>query len=622
MHHFRKVAGAQVPREFESPSLRKIREVFLNLHFHVTLYSSIGRAIFVYMPPAKPQSSMFGMLKRYHVSAILLAVATMVGNGLGLAIPKFISSGIDMFTAGESIATLFYIQFLILSVIIFLFTYFQGVFQSYLSEKAAYDIREELADKISRMTFARLEQETPAKLLTNLTSDIDAIKVFLSMGVSTIISSVVVIIGAAILLLRIDWKLALAVLTVVPLVGVIFFVVFKKLGPLFKKTQEFIDSFNTIISESIIGSAVVRVFNSGTLEGSKFSIKNTAARDNGLEILKLFSLVIPAIGAISNVSALIILILGGKFVISGSMSLGDFTAFNSYVFILIFPFIMLGFVSNIISRAQTSYNRIRAITDLPEESDSGTIATVIQGDIDVRNATLIYGEKKVLNDVSFSIKAHTKTAIIGPTAAGKTQLLQVLMGLTALNSGEVSYDGHPLKAYSKQTLYSHVALVFQDSVLFNMSLKENIAFSSAVAEEHMQKAIEVAELHDFIDALPKGFESIVSERGTSLSGGQKQRIMLARALALNPKVILLDDFTARVDEATEKKILANIEKHYPDITIVSVTQKIRSVEHFDTIILLMEGEVIAQGTHTELSQTSPEYAQIIESQKSTHTYEN
>ena len=574
------------------------------------------------MPPVKPQSSMFGLLKRYYVSALFLAIATMVGNGLGLAVPKFISVGIDTFSKGESIATTFYIQFLILSVVIFLFTYFQGVFQTYLSEKAAYDIREELADKISRMTFARLEQETPAKLLTNLTSDIDAIKSFLSMGVATVISSVVVIIGAATLLLRIDWKLALAVLTVVPLVGVMFFVVFKKLGPLFKKTQELIDSFNTIISESIIGSAIVRVFHSGRLEHVKFNTKNTAARNNGIEILKLFSLVIPAIGAISNVAALIILLLGGKYVISGTMSLGDFTAFNSYVFILIFPFIMLGFVSNIISRAQTSYNRIRAIIDLPEEADSGTVTAAIQGDIEVRNATLIYGEKKVLNDVSFSSKAHTKTAIIGPTAAGKTQLLQVLMGLTALNSGEVRYDGHPLKDYSKQTLYSHVALVFQDSVLFNMSLKENIAFSSSVAEEHTQKAIEVAELHDFIHTLPQGLDSVVSERGTSLSGGQKQRIMLARALALNPQVLLLDDFTARVDEATEKKILANIEKNYPDMTIVSVTQKIRSVEHFDKIILLMEGEVVAQGTHLELTETSPEYAQIIESQKSTNTYEN
>ena len=472
------------------------------------------------------------------------------------------------------------------------------------------------------MTFARLEQETPAKLLTNLTSDIDAIKVFLSMGVATVISSVVVIIGASALLIHIDWRLALGVLTIVPLVGVLFFFVFKQLGPLFKKTQSLVDSFNTIMNESIIGSAIIRVFDSGKLEHAKFDTVNTDARTTGLKILKLFSLVIPAIGAISNMASLVILLLGGKFVITGTLSLGDFAAFNSYVFILIFPFIMLGFVSSIISRAQASYSRIREVLSLPDEPDTGVTGTQIRGDIEVSHATLVYGEKKILDDVSFAIKAGTKTAIIGPTAAGKTQLLQVMMGLTALNEGKVTYDGHPISYYSKETLYSQVALVFQDSVLFNVSLRENVAFSSKVSAENTDKAIRAAELGDFIHTLPKGLESMVSERGTSLSGGQKQRIMLARALALNPQVILLDDFTARVDESTERKILKNIETMYPHITLVSVTQKIRSIEEFDKIILLMEGEVIAEGSHAELSVTSPEYVQIMESQKSTNTYEN
>ncbi|MDB5238747.1 MAG: transporter ATP-binding protein [Candidatus Parcubacteria bacterium] len=570
----------------------------------------------------KSSSSMFGMLRQYWKFSALLAGATIIGNSLGLFVPKFISWGIDMYSRGEPITETFYIEFLALSFGIFLLTYFQGVFQTYLSEKAAFDIRENIADKISGMTYARLESETPAKLLTNLTSDIDAVKVFLSMGFATIISSVVVIVGAATLLVRIDWRLALMVLTILPVIGLMFFFVFKKLGPLFKRSQELVDGFNLVISESVIGSAIVRVFDSGELEHAKFSAKNTAAKDTGMSILKMFSLVIPTIGAVANVASLVILAVGGGYVISGSMTIGDFTAFNSYVFILIFPIIMLGFVSNIISRAQTSYNRIKEVLNLPDEKEAGTYEHEIRGDVDVKNVSLIYGERKVLDEVSFSIRAKTRMAIIGPTAAGKTQLLQVLMGLTDPKSGEVFYDGKPLKEYAKQALYSQIALVFQDSVLFNMSLRENIGFSATVKDEYISKAIETAELGDFIHTLPKGLDTIVSERGTSLSGGQKQRIMLARALALNPKVLLLDDFTARVDTATERTILSNIEKNYPDITIISVTQKIRSVEHFDKIILLMEGELIAEGTHAELSKTSPEYAQIMESQKSTQAYEN
>jgi ATP-binding cassette subfamily B protein len=188
-------------------------------------------------------------------------------------------------------------------------------------------------------------------------------------------------------------------------------------------------------------------------------------------------------------------------------------------------------------------------------------------------------------------------------------------------SGSVTYDGDPIDAYDKEALHQQVGLVFQDSVMFNLSLRENIAFSKTIHERDLEKSIATAELTDFVAALPEGLETVVSERGTSLSGGQKQRIMLARALALNPRVLLLDDFTARVDPATEQKILNNVRENYPGITLISVTQKIASVMDYDQIILLMEGEVLATGTHQELMEASPEYVQLFHSQRSTSHYE-
>lgn len=569
----------------------------------------------------KSKKHVFSLLKNYWKSVVLLAISTIVANALYLVVPKFISNGIDSYALGQVIGQSFYINFILVSFGIFLFTYFQGIFQTYLAEKASYDLRNQLADKISRLSFKQIEDETRSKILTNFTSDIEAIKVFLSFAVAIAISSVVVVIGASALLLSINWKLALAVLTLLPFIGIIFAFVFSKLGPLFKKSQEIIDKFNTIISENIIGAGIVRVLNSGDTEYEKFKKENDISKNNSMKILKYFSITIPFIGVIANLAALIILVLGGKFVIDSEMSLGDFTAFNSYVFILIFPIIMLGFISSTISRAQESFLRIMGVIDIEEEKDEGKNSDVLSGDIELKNIFLTYGEKKILNDVSISLKSGTKTAIIGPTAAGKTQLLQVLIGLTTPTSGQILYDGKSIKEYSRENIHSQVALVFQDSVIFNMSIKENISFSDVANENSIKKAIETAELDDFIHALPEGLETIVSERGSSLSGGQKQRIMLARALAINPKILVLDDFTARVDALTEKKILSNIEKNYPNITLISVTQKIQSIEHFNKIILLMDGELIAQGTHEELINSSTEYVQIMQSQKSTQTYE-
>ncbi|HYW95379.1 MAG TPA: ABC transporter ATP-binding protein, partial [Bacteroidales bacterium] len=203
----------------------------------------------------------------------------------------------------------------------------------------------------------------------------------------------------------------------------------------------------------------------------------------------------------------------------------------------------------------------------------------------------------------------------------KSQLLYLLTGLVLPARGRISFDGNNIDDYKKASFHSQIGFVFQDSVMFNLTLRENIAFNQTVTGESMAKAIDTAELHDFVASLPDGLNTMVSERGTSLSGGQKQRIMLARALAIDPAILLLDDFTSRVDKQTERKILCNVLNNYPDMTILSVTQSIASIKDYEQIILLMEGEIVARGTHKELMETCPEYVQISNSQRSTSYYE-
>lgn len=566
------------------------------------------------------QPSLFGLLKPYRKLIISLIVLALLSNALTLWLPRLLSHGIDGFLTEGPLNRILG-EFAIASAFIFLLTYFQNIVQTYASERVARDVRNNLSEKISTHSFAQVQKITPAKLLTNLTSDIDSIKMFVSQAVANIISSVFLIIVGSILLISINWKLGLAVLIILPIIGATFFIIFKKVRTLFMKTREVVDWLNKVINESILGSALIRVLNSQQAEHQKFIEANTKAKDVGMSILKLFSAMIPIVTFASNLAILIILALGGKFIIAGTMSLGDFAAFNSYLVILIFPIFILGFTSSIIAQAQASYSRIVEVLSGTEQKEDGSITAALRGSIQIENVSLLYGEKAALKNVSLTIEPGSKVAIIGPTAAGKTQLLSLLIGLIQPTTGQVKYDHHTLNEYQRESLYKQVGLVFQDSIIFNISLRENIAFNTAVKEEDVQKAIETAELADFIGTLPEGLDTVVSERGTSLSGGQKQRIMLARALAIRPKILLLDDFTARVDTNTEKKILENVAKNYPGLTLISVTQKIASVESYDQIIVLMEGEVIATGKHELLMETSPEYVQIYTSQQSTHTYE-
>ncbi|HEY2382448.1 MAG TPA: ABC transporter ATP-binding protein [Terriglobia bacterium] len=572
-----------------------------------------------YYPPVeqkKPQGpSLFGVLKPYKALILLLVSLTILGNALNLAVPAIIGSAIDNY------APRLILEFFVIAAGVFIFTYLQTVAQTYASERVARDLRTRLVAKISTQDHAFIQEVTPAKLLTNLTSDVDAVKSFVSQAIASIISSLFLIVGASVLLLLLNWRLAVGVLAMLPIIGGTFAVVLSKVRKLFKKSQEAIDWLNKVINESILGSALIRLVNSQQLEFDKFVAANTEARDISLSILRLFASLIPVIMFCTNLATLMILTLGGRYVILGSMTIGNFMKFNSYLAILIFPVIVIGFMSNVIAQASASYGRISTVLYAPDSKDPGTLVTDLRGDLGVRNVVVNYGSKTVLKDVSFAANAGTRNAIIGPTAAGKTQLLYLLTGLLKPASGSIEYDGRSIEEYEKKSLHLQVGFVFQDSILFNLTLRENIAFSKTVRDEDLEKAVATAELSEFIESLPQKLDTVVSERGTSLSGGQKQRIMLARALALNPRILLLDDFTARVDTNTERKILENVHRNYPGLTLVSVTQKIASVEDYDQIVLLMEGEVLATGTHAQLMETSPEYIQIYDSQRSTSHYE-
>ena len=567
------------------------------------------------------RARLLSILVPYKGFVALLVILAMAASAINLIIPGIIASAIDAYTANNFDSRWIITQFMVAASGIFIFTLLQGVLQTYTAERVARDLRTKIVDKLSIQSFSFIQESNPSKLLTNLTSDMRSVKTFVSQAFVAIISSLFIIIGVTVLMIMINWKLALAVLGIVPIIGTAFFIVFRKARVIFKKSRKVVDALNKVINESILGSALIRVLNSQQPENQKFLEKNLESRNLGLSVVRLFSVLVPSIMFVSNLAVVVILALGGHFVVMDTLTIGNFAAFNSYVVMLVFPVMTIGFMSNIIASATASNDRIQAVLSTPPPRETGTIEREIKGNIVLKDVSLTYEEKPILKNVSFKVKAGSKTAIIGPTAAGKSQLLYLLTNLIPPDSGTVEVDGVPIDRYTSETLYKDVALVFQDSVIFNLSLRENIGFSNSVTEELLQKAIETAELSNFIESLPNKLDTMVSERGSSLSGGQKQRIMLARALTLNPRILLLDDFTARVDQKTEDKILWNIQNNYPNLTLISITQKVEPVKDFDQILLLMNGEILASGQHKQLMRSSPEYIQIYQSQQSTEQYE-
>jgi ATP-binding cassette subfamily B protein len=569
------------------------------------------------VPEKRPNNNfkLFKLARPYLGFILLILAASLVANGLNLFLPKVVAQTIDTFRSSNSIPVTFIRNFSLIIVFIFIFSTIQSLLQTYLSEKFARDLREKLITKISNQPYLFINQFTSEKLLTNLTADVDNIKQVVAQALIQIFASVITIVGATVLLLSINWRLALIVLTIIPLIVAIFTFIFSKIRKYFLRSQAIIDKLNKVINESIIASSLIRIINSQDWEFQKFSAVSQEAREVGLSILKLFSSLVPLIGLIANASIVAILLVGGKSIVLGTFTIGGFTAFMSYISMLIFPIVVLGFISNLIARAAVSFERVEAVLDAPVEKLYGDLDTEFKGNIVFENVNLTLNDKQILKNISFNIKANCKTAILGPTAAGKSQIFYLISGLIKPNSGQISIDNQPIFNYSQECLSRQIGLVFQDSSIFNTTIAENINFNNHDDPKSVNKAIATAELENFIDTLPQGLNTKIDERGNNLSGGQKQRITLARALALNPKILLLDDFTARVDKDTEKRITANLNKNYPQITEVLITQQISSAKDADQIILVMEGEILATGTHDYLLKNSSEYQQIYNSQQ-------
>ena len=571
--------------------------------------------------PQKPKIN-FTFLKPYIGWTILLTICIFLSNGANLFIPRILGSSIDNFSkngANYSITKdLWLLGGITFGVLVL--TLLQTIISVYISERVAKDLRADLIQKILSQPISFVNKRQSSDLFTNITSDTEQVKDIISQGFASIFSAIIILIGSVILLFNINVRLAFIAIVTLPLIIAVFAFIFKNISSLFRSAQEVLGNINKVINESVLGAMLIRVLNAQSYENTKFEEVNIRGRDIGFNITNLFASLIPAINLVSNFAIVSIIWFGGRQVMLADLTLGEFSAFISYFNLLITPIFILGFVSSFISRGLVSLSRIQEVLQAPEEvvmDESNLIRQEVKGNIVFDKVSYDIDGKSLLKDVSFVINPQTKNAIIGPTGSGKSLILSLLTGLIQPTGGQILIDDIPLNQWDPKYIFKTMGLVFQESILFNSSLKDNIVFNQTIPEPELQKALNTANVSEIIQTLPNGLATQISERGTNLSGGQKQRIMLARALVRNPKMLLLDDFTARVDMKTEKEIISSLFTNYPDITLISITQKIEPIQDYDQIIVIMEGELLATGTHTELLKSSIEYTQIWQSQQTT-----
>lgn len=567
---------------------------------------------------AKKPENIITFLKPYTKWILILFVISLFSSAGNLLVPRLTGLTLDVFKDNNyNQGQIYLIQISLISIGIFVFTIIQSVIISFLSQKVAANVRIKMTKKLSTQSNYFINQQTSGKILTNFTSDVTTLSELVSQGVVTTFSAILILTGSIFSLLNLNLQLALWVLSIIPLIVVTFALIFSQIGKLFKESQANLDKINRVINESIVAAGLIRVLNSQKSELNKFDQVSLVSKELNLKIVYAFASLIPLVNFLSNLAILAIVWFGGNLIIQNSLTIGELSAFISYISLLITPIFLLSFIGSTASRAVVSLKRINEISESEPEIVNGNYSSLIEGKIEFENINLEIKNRSVLKNINLNFLPKQRIAILGPTGSGKTQLMYLLTALQKANSGKILIDNKEISLWNRTSLYSQMGLVFQDSLIFTSTLKENITLNQNISEKEMNKIINTSQLTDLLASLPNGLETEISERGSNLSGGQKQRLMLARALSLNPKILLLDDFTARVDLATERSIQEALKLNYPNLTLINITQKIDPIKEYDQIVLIMEGEIIATGKHEQLLQNSLEYRQIWDSQQTT-----
>ncbi len=501
-----------------------------------------------------------------------------------------------------------------------IFAFSQAYNAERTSQSAAFDMRNEIFAKIQRLSFSYHDQTQTGQLMIRATDDVEKVRLFIGQGLMMALQALVLLTGTLIVLLLTNFNLTLAVLPTLP-VALFLFLGFGAIAqPLFMQVQIRLSRLNTILQENLAGIKVVKAFVRELSEQKKF---NAAAEDlmqQQLVVSRVFSFLFPFIFLIANLGQAAVLYFGGKQILAGTLTLGEWQKFSLYLIYVFFPLGQLGMIISQMSQAAASATRIFEVLDAKSDVTDKPNASAlpqIQGHVVFENVTFRYfgGTDAVLSKVSFEAKPGETIALLGATGSGKTTIINLLPRFYDASEGRILIDGHDVRDVKIDSLRSQIGIVLQDTTLFSGTIRDNIAFGRPEAGmDEVIAAAKAAVAHDFIMSFPDGYATKVGERGTTLSGGQKQRVAIARALLLDPRILILDDSTSSVDLATEYRIQKALDRLMKGRTSFVIAQRISTVLNADQILVMDKGEVVARGKHEELLENSEIYAEIYNSQ--------
>ncbi|MBV4415663.1 ABC transporter ATP-binding protein [Clostridium tyrobutyricum] len=589
---------------------------------------NVGKKARNFKPTMK---KLISYLSDYKLSLVIVLIFAVVSTIFSIVGPKILGhattklfKGVMAKISGTGNIDFNYIGKIILLLVVLyvisaLFGYIQGWIMSGISMKVTYKFRKDISEKINRMPLGYFDRTNHGEVLSRVTNDVDTLSQTLNQSLGQIITSVTMVIGVLIMMISISWQMTLVALCVIPVSMGLITVIVKYSQKYFKQQQDYLGHLNGHVEEMYGGHIVMKAFNGEEKSVHKFNKMNGQLFGSAWKSQFLSGIMMPMINFVGNLGYVGICILGGWLAVKRTIEVGDIQAFIQYVRSFTQPISQIANISNILQQTAASAERIFEFLEeeeeIPEVSNPVKLQNV-NGSVEFKNVHFGYNtDKIIINDFSASIKQGQRIAIVGPTGAGKTTIIKLLMRFYDINDGSILIDGHDIRDFTRGDLRSIFGMVLQDTWLYNGSIKENIRYGRLDAtDEEVVQAAKAAHVDGFVRTLPAGYNMILNEEASNVSQGQKQLLTIARAILANPKILILDEATSSVDTRTELKIQKAMDNLMKDRTSFIIAHRLSTIRDADLILVMDHGDIVEQGNHEELLKKNGIYANLYNSQ--------